>query len=110
MHIHNRPWGKYDPASGATHRLEHHCADVACCFQALVAEPVLRDRFDRAAGGDGLDDVTLARLSVLAFLHDFGKVSAGFQFKVGGGPRAPAKANHIEAADGRWPESGQEIT
>ena len=93
-----RPWGKYDPQSGATHRLEHHCADVACCFQALVAEPVLRDRFDRAAGGDGLDDMTLARLSVLAFLHDFGKVSAGFQFRIGGGRSVPAKANHIDAA------------
>lgn len=91
------PWGKHRD-SGETHRLEHHCADVACCFQALIAEPVLKDRFDRAVGGNGLDDATLARLSVLAYLHDFGKLSAGFQFRAGGQSGAPQRANHIEAA------------
>lgn len=92
------PWGKFDPPSGDTHRLEHHCADVACCFQALIAEPVLAHRFDRAAGGKGLDDVTVGRLSVLAFLHDFGKVSAGFQFGLDTRGGRPQKANHIDAA------------
>ena len=83
MDITNLPWGKYEETTGLTHRLEHHCADVAACFEALLEEPLLRRRFDEAAGGRGLHDVTLARLTVLAFLHDFGKVSTGFQFKVG---------------------------
>ena len=92
------PWGKIDK-QGRTHHLEHHCADVAACFEALVEEPVLRNRFNHAIGGDGLDDVTLARLSVLAFLHDFGKVCAGFQFKRRGGRSgAPSPAGHIDAA------------
>lgn len=69
--------------TGRTHRLEHHCADVAACFEALLGEPVVRRRFDMAVGGAGLDDLTFARLTVLAFLHDLGKVSTGFQFKVG---------------------------
>ena len=98
LNSHHLPWGKHRE-SGDTHRLEHHCADVACCFEALVAEPVLRDRFDKAAGGEGLDDVTLARLSVLAFLHDFGKISAGFQLRIAGdGSGTPERANHIDAA------------
>ena len=97
MDIGKLPWGKYDPKSGVTHRLEHHCADVAACFEALVSEPLMRRRFDEAAGGGGLDDVTFARLTVLAFLHDFGKVSTGFQFKVGERRRGvPSHQGHIK--------------
>ena len=88
------PWGKYDPC----HRLEHHCADVAACFEALIAEPVLRDRFKKAIGERGLDDVTEARLAVIAFLHDFGKVCTGFQFQVGNRrPETPRRASHLKA-------------
>ena len=77
------PWGKHDEESGAFHRLEHHCADVAACFEALLDDHVLRDRFRKAAGqADALGDLTRARLTVLAFLHDFGKLNAGFQFKL----------------------------
>ncbi|MDE2876980.1 MAG: CRISPR-associated helicase Cas3' [Gemmatimonadota bacterium] len=97
MDIANLPWGKYDPRSGLTHRLEHHCADVAACFEALLEEPLLRRRFGEAAGGGGLHDVTLARLTVLAFLHDFGKVSTGFQFKVGDRHRGvPRHQGHLK--------------
>ena len=93
------PWGKYREASGQTHRLEHHCADVAACFEALLRDPVLRSRFDKAAGNGGLDRVTEARLTVLAFFHDFGKLNAGFQFKIGKRwPGAPPKAGHIKEA------------
>ena len=95
-----RPWGKYDETSGTSHRLEHHCADVAACFQALLADPVLRDRFREAAGQtENLCQVTLDRLAALAFLHDFGKLNAGFQFKVES-ERAglPPKASHIREA------------
>ena len=83
--------------TGQTHRLEHHCADVAACFEALLGEPVVRRRFDMAVGGAGLDDLTFARLTVLAFLHDLGKVSTGFQFKVGDPlPGLPQHPGHIK--------------
>lgn len=96
MDISTLPWGKHDDRRGITHRLEHHCADVAACFQALVSEPVLRDRFDRAVGGAGLHATTTARLAVLAFLHDFGKVCSGFQFRVGEWRKgAPSPASHV---------------
>lgn len=74
-------WGKYQDAD-RFHRLEHHCADVAACFEALLADPVLRARFVLASGHAGFTSTTAARLAVLAFLHDFGKLNSGFQFKV----------------------------
>ena len=95
-------WGKFDQETGRFHRLEHHCADVAACFEALLREPVLSARFARAGGAANLDGTTTARLSYLAFLHDFGKLNAGFQFKapqlgapLRGRPRA---AGHIGEA------------
>ena len=75
-------WGKFDEPTGSFHRLEHHCADVAACFEALLRDPVLRARFAAATGEDDLDATTAARLTLIAFLHDFGKLNAGFQFKV----------------------------
>ena len=95
------PWGKHDEESGQYHRLEHHCADVAACFEALLDDRVLLDRFRKAAvQADALGDVTRARLTVLAFLHDFGKLNAGFQFKLEpdrtGLP--PKKTGHIREA------------
>ena len=95
-------WGKFDEASGRIHRLEHHCADVAACFEALLREPVLRARFTQAAGVAHFTDTTAARLAFLAFVHDFGKLSVGFQFKVrrpnAPARRAPGLAGHIGAA------------
>ena len=67
----------------------------------LLADPVVRNRFERAAGRR-LDRVTEARLAVLAFLHDFGKLNAGFQFKVYKRdelpPRPPPRAGHVREA------------
>ena len=95
-------WGKFDRSSGRIHRLEHHCADVAACFEALLRDPVLRARFVQAAGTNGFTDTTAARLTFLAFLHDFGKLNAGFQFKVRPRnelpPRGPRPAGHIAEA------------
>ncbi len=95
-------WGKFDAPSGRVHRLEHHCADVAACFEALLRDPVLRARFDQAAGADGLSDTTAARLTYIAYLHDFGKLNAGFQFKVRRQNelprRGPQPAGHIAEA------------
>ncbi len=97
-------WGKYDKDTpGRFHRLEHHCADVAACFEVLVSEPVMAARFARAAGKpEKLDQVTLSRLAVLAFLHDFAKLNSGFQFKVRDRSdlpsRPPINAGHISEA------------
>ena len=95
------PWGKFESPS-CFHPLEHHCADVAACFQAVLADPVVRGRFEQAAGTNRMDHVTEARLCVLAFLHDFGKLNAGFQFKVYERaelpPGAPPRAGHVSEA------------
>lgn len=95
-------WGKFDQETGRFHRLEHHCADVAACFEVLLREPVLRARFARAAGATKLDGTTAARLTYLAFLHDFGKLNTGFQFKVPGLGASlrgrPRPAGHIGEA------------
>ena len=94
-------WGKFK-SSACFHCLEHHCADVAACFQTLLTDPVLRNRFEQAAGQGRLDRVTETRLAVLAFLHDFGKLNAGFQFKVhdraGLPPGVPPRAGHVAEA------------
>ena len=95
-------WGKYESPS-CFHRLEHHCADVAACFESLIADDVLGSRFARAAGqGAALNPVTSSRLAVIAFLHDFAKLNAGFQFKVrdrkGLPPDPPPKTGHIDEA------------
>lgn len=55
-------------------------ADVAACFESLCALPVIRARMERASGGR-LDETTIARLAVVAFLHDCGKLHPGFQAK-----------------------------
>ncbi len=73
------PWGKRD-AEGRTHHLAHHCADVAACFLRLISEPAIEKRLEKAAGYP-LGPVTRARLAVLVFLHDIGKLNAGFQTK-----------------------------
>lgn len=72
------PWGKTGDAE--SHHLAHHCADVAACFEAMTTLPVVRARMERAAGGS-LSSTHIARLSVLAFLHDAGKLHPGFQAK-----------------------------
>ena len=92
-------WGKFDDNTGGFHRLEHHSADVAACFEALLGDPVLRDRFANAAGEPGFSRLTGARLTYLAYLHDLGKLNVGFQFNVlKDCPGAPRKASHLEAA------------
>ena len=92
-------WGKFD--EGRIHRLEHHCADVAACFETLLREPVLRARFVQAAGAAGFTDSTAARLAYIAFLHDFGKLNTGFQCKVRRNElphRGPRPAGHVAEA------------
>ena len=74
------PWGKLDKSTGGSHHLAHHCADVAACFLAIVSQPVFRSRLDFAADRP-LSEVDIARLVVLVFLHDVGKLHPGFQAK-----------------------------
>ena len=58
-----------------------HCADVAACAFTLLQHTILGRRLAALAGLDGLHAVQVARLCVLAALHDAGKVNIGFQNK-----------------------------
>ena len=81
----SRFWAKSEPRDGypkRVHLLEHHLADVGACFEALLAQPNIRQRLARSGGRDDLDAATVARLSLFAALHDIGKVNAGFQTRI----------------------------
>ena len=54
--------------------------DVAAVFQHLLELPAFRDHAEKAAGGS-LSKRTHARLGVVVFLHDIGKLHPGFQAK-----------------------------
>ncbi len=77
------PWGKLRRddvgAISAVHPLLDHMVDVAACMFALLRCSAIRRAAEFAAGRPLLDDADLARLSVIAFLHDIGKANAGFQ-------------------------------
>ena len=76
-------WGKSDREDPQRiHLLEHHMADVGACFEALLSQPTIRQRLARSGGLPSLDDVAIARLAVLAALHDIGKVNVGFQTRI----------------------------
>ena len=84
MLLTNEPWGKRRSGEGNTESarlgLTSHSMDVAAVYEALAAVPLMRRRLERL-GGSEITDTVLARLSVLAFLHDIGKTSVGFQSK-----------------------------
>ena len=90
-------WGKYESDSDF-HCLEHHCADVATCFEVLIQDSVVRKRIECGAGISDLDETTASRLAVVAFFHDFAKLNSGFQFKVRNLKDSPPKAGHIREA------------
>ena len=73
-----QPWGKFCKEDKKTHHLAHHCADVAACFEALIDIPTIRSRFEQAAERN-LCPADIARLSMIAFLHDVGKLHPDFQ-------------------------------
>ncbi len=63
----------------AWHSLVAHAADVAAVVEALLQRTILRKRLARLIGWDDLTEVHVARLAVLAALHDAGKANHGFQ-------------------------------
>ncbi len=96
-------WAKSEPRDGypkRIHLLEHHLADVGTCFEALLAQPTVRRRLAHSGGLDSLDDVTAARLALIASVHDIGKVNVGFQARIWrdsdlpAGQRRPGRAGH----------------
>ncbi len=60
------------------HPLLDHMTDVACVLEAMLSTVGLRRAAERAAERP-LSRTDIARLCVLAFLHDIGKANAGFQ-------------------------------
>ncbi len=101
--MHGRPgpgdlWGKFrDESRGgpAWHPLIDHCTDVACVLEALLHQPTIRRRLARAGGLDDLDEIQIARLCFLAFLHDLGKCALGFRAKAA--PELGRPAGHLAA-------------
>lgn len=89
-------WGKLESRDEhivAWHPLAAHCADVAACTEALLEHTLIRRRLARLAGRADLDPVTVARLCVLAALHDLGKFNQHFQNK--GRPGALPREGHV---------------
>ena len=86
------PWAKLSEAGRLS--VAAHGRDVAASFSALCAAPGFSARLSVAAGRP-LTSVDLARLGVLAFLHDYGKCNRGFQARIA--PKAP-RIGHCEQA------------
>ena len=79
-------WGKFDNGQqeGVTpswHPLVDHMIDVAVCCEALLTHTLTGKRLASLAGVSGLSPGQIARLSVLAGVHDIGKFNNGFQNK-----------------------------
>ncbi|RTL36231.1 MAG: CRISPR-associated helicase Cas3' [Rhodocyclaceae bacterium] len=108
-------FGKLDrQARGHWHSLVDHMADVAATFEALCRCRSIRRALE-AAAGRVLTDLDIARLTVLAFLHDYGKANAGFQgkrweraerprhwFTAGHGAEAIALLDAASTSDEAW--------
>jgi CRISPR-associated endonuclease/helicase Cas3 len=79
--------------------IDHSC-DVASVLEAVLQQcSTYRRRLATSGGLDDLDGVQISRLSVLAFLHDYGKANRGFQnhqFR-GQTPKMPT-AGHVKEA------------
>ncbi len=92
----DRFWGKLDVCGDEIlwHPLHDHSADVAACFVLLLQRTILRRRLAALAGIRDLDLQQVARLTVLAALHDVGKHNAGFQARAF--PSPALHAGHVQ--------------
>src|SRR6516164_1891751 len=70
---------------GGTRSLIGHSLDVAHAAKALLSFGVTKERLSALAGFP-LTDAHVARLAVLAGLHDTGKACVGFQRRLSGQP------------------------
>lgn len=91
-------WGKW--AEGDFHQLEYHSADVVAVFDALLRVTGFWSRLERLTATDINHPVVYQRLLALVFLHDVGKLNAGFQLKVlpERQPGWPMAAGHVQPA------------
>lgn len=103
--MYDRAWGKIDLASGESHHLIHHSADVAAVLHALLELPSFRLRAERAAG-EKLSDASLSCLAALAFLHDIGKLAPAFQAKGWPVGHGVTPRDHLRCG-WRWLQSGE---
>lgn len=97
-------WGKRDrSAEGRVLPLADHCLDVAAVVRRLLGLPNIRRRLARLGDRDDLSALDVERLSALAFLHDVGKCSLGFQSKA---LSTRARTELLRRAGGGWHECG----
>ena len=99
-------WGKLDRSDVATsaspgtarawHPLEDHIADVAAVTERLLSCTILGVRMAAAVDAEQLTRAQVARLVVLAALHDIGKYNNGFQRKAS--PSESSTAGHVREA------------
>lgn len=106
-------WAKLEKKDGRVvgyHPWIDHSADVAACMEALLRDSILGRRLATLAGLPELDPVQVARLGVLAALHDAGKVNLGFQNKAfGRSPMAGHLSEIVEllCTERSFPEKGK---
>ncbi|MEL6343390.1 MAG: CRISPR-associated helicase Cas3' [Myxococcota bacterium] len=84
-HLHSNVfWGKLERDTQGQllqwHPLVDHMIDVGVCCEALLERTILGQRLSYLAGCE-LSSAHVARLSVVAALHDIGKFNHGFQNK-----------------------------
>ncbi|MEM9292742.1 MAG: CRISPR-associated helicase Cas3' [Acidobacteriota bacterium] len=109
-------WAKFDRETDERLSLIHHSADVAACAEALLERTLLGQRLAHLAGWQRLERGHVARLGLLAALHDLGKTGVRFQRKIQ--PGASERAGHVREAldllalaggDSRWTQKVYEV-
>jgi len=105
-------WGKLrrseEGGLAAWHPLADHCADVAACLAGLLRKTLLRHRLARLARLSDLTPIQVARLGVLAALHDIGKFNLGFQYKAK--ERPPFTNGHVREVLALFDDAGYRET
>lgn len=95
-------WAKASPyrerGPHSIHLLAHHIADVGACLEALLDQPTIRRRLAATAQVNDIDVTTVARLCVLASLHDIGKVNLGFQTQIWRDEDFPRESQRFRSA------------